>query len=458
MTTVRDAGASDRRVRYSIRLIHATPILPMFLIALLAAGTIKDNGFLWHVRAGSAQLASGQVITEDPFSFTMLGTPWRTQAWVLELLYAYLESWFSSLAWVNVFVFIVGAATAGIIGISIYRSTGSPVTTGFVMIGTVWLAGPYLQPRPVLVSYLLTAALVVVLQNRDRVIWLVIPIIWIWTAVHGSWVIGGGLIVLEWLRTSDQRILKSGIVALVSTFVTAHGLGVWQILLDFVEARDALALMLEWQVPDFGDIVQAPYLLLIAGVIVAAIRGKVEGRDLIVILPFLFLGMTSRRAVFPAAIVVVPWAAQALPRIRVPRSSMSSAVAGVAVAFFCAVAVSPLFAQPLGLLDPERFPSGDLQAAIGGKNAFYDNGVGGYLIYDEWPDRLVYIDDRAELYGFEGISEFKRTQDGDYRDTFERYGFDTALTKTDTVLSKRLREDGWSTVVESDDFIVFAKP
>jgi len=330
----------DARARPDIRLIHATAIIPLFIVALLAVRSIKDNSFLWHIRAGAVQLADERVITSEPFSFTMQGAPWRTQSWLIELVYAYLEMWASGLVWVNIMILALGALTAGLIGMAIYRGTRSPVTTGLGMVAMIWLAGPFLQPRPVLTSYVLLAALVVVLQNRDRLIWLAVPIIWIWAGVHGSWVIGGGLLVLEWLRTYDRRIFRAGMAALFATFLTAHGIGVWQILWDFAGAQEALALMEEWKVPDFGDIVQAPYLLLVVGIIVAGMRGRIKPRDLVVILPFLFFGMTSRRAVFPAAIVVAPWAARAFPSLRVPRSSMSSRTAGAILALMAMIVVN----------------------------------------------------------------------------------------------------------------------
>ncbi|MDK1290990.1 MAG: hypothetical protein QGM46_01355 [Actinomycetota bacterium] len=450
--------AEGAGIRPDIRLIHAIPIVPLFIVALLAANSIRDNSFLWHIRAGSVQLADERVLTTDPFSFTMLGAPWRTQSWLLEILYAYFEAWTTTLAWANVFVFVLGGLTAGFVGMSMYRGTRSPVTTGFAMIATVWLAGPFLQPRPVIASYLLLALLVVVLQNRDRAIWLVVPIIWIWAAVHGSWVIGGGLIVLEWLRTSDRRLLKVGLAALATSFLTAHGIGVWQILWDFAGARDALALMEEWMVPDFGHIVQAPYLLLFVGVVVAAMRGKLAGRDLIVILPFLFFGMTSQRAVFPAAIVVAPWAALAFPRFRVPRSSLSPAVAGVVLVALAALAVSPLAVRPLGVLDAERFPSSDIRAALDGHTFFHDDVVGGFFIYEDWPDRFVYIDDRAELYGAERVEEFLEAREGRYEEVFEQHSFDAALTRTEWPLADELDAEGWHRVAEDDVFVVFIVP
>jgi hypothetical protein len=352
-------------------------------------------------------------------------------------------------------VFVLGAVTAGLIGISIYRSARSPVATGFAMIITVWLAGPFLQPRPVLTSFVLLAALVVVLQNRERIVWLAVPIIWIWAGVHGTWVLGGALLFLEWLRTADSRVFKAGVVAFATTLMTAHGLGVWQILMDFADAQDALALMEEWLVPDFGNIVQAPYLLLITGIIVAGMRGKLRPRDLIVILPFLFFGMTSRRAVFPAAIVVAPWAALAIPRIRVPTSSMSTRVAGTVVVAMALLTVLPLVVLPLGVLDEDRFPSTEIQEAMVGVDPFHDAAVGGFLIYAEWPGRLVYIDDRAELYGAERLVEYDDARNGRYEEVFARYGFTAALARNEWALKEALEADGWRVVAEDETFTLF---
>ena len=457
VSTDRDLAPAER-VGLTLRLIHIAPVAPFFLVAVFAAAPIRDNSFLWHVRAGAIQLGSLRVLTEDPFSLTLMGAPWRTQSWLMALLYAHLERGFVGLAWVNIMVMVLGSVTAALIGVSMYRSTRSPVMTGFAMVVTVWLAGPFLQPRPVIASYLLLAALVVVLQNRERAAWLVVPIIWIWAGVHGSWVIGGGLVVLEWLRTSDRRLLKVGLVALATTFLTAHGIGVWEILRDFAGAQGTLALMHEWFVPDFGAIMQAPYLLLITGVIVAAMRGRLEPRDLIVVLPFLFFGMTSQRAVFPAAIVLAPWAALALPRLKLLRSSSSPAIVGIAMLLVGLLTVLPFIVRPLGELDYERFPSPAIQAAMKGRSVFHDDAVGGFVIFAEWPERLPLIDDRAELYGEEFFLQFTKARAGQYEEFFAEYGFDAALTKEEWGLTARLDADEWVRVAEVSGMVLFYRP
>lgn len=449
-----DSEAREPSLLSRLRIVHALPLVPVFLIALLASSEIRDNSFVWHIRAGAVQLSTGSVLTEDVFSFTEQGTQWRTQSWLVELLYGTVDGLMPSLAWVNWMVFIVAVATIAFVGLSMYRSVASPVTVGFSLIVGIWLLGPFFQPRPVIFSFLLLAALVVVLQNRERMLWLVVPLIWLWAGAHGSWIFGGLLVILEWLRTGDRRIVRVGLVSLGATLATAHGLGTWQIVVDFLGSRDALALMEEWHVPDFGGILQMPYLLLIAGVMVAGIQGRLKMRDLFVVLPFLFIGMTSRRAVVPAAIILMPWAILALPTIRVPRSSARPSVAIAAVTVVGVLALTPMMRESVGTLDYARFPSDEALSYLAGTTAYHDDVVGGYLIYREWPERLVWIDDRAELHSVERLMEHGQTIAGNYRPVFERYGFDAVLSRHTWDLTERLIEDGWYPVYEDDEFVV----
>ena len=48
-----------------------------------------------------------------------------------------------------------------------------------------------------------------------------------------------------------------------------------------------------------------PLLLIVALIVLGGVRGRVEPRDLVVIVPFLWLGLTQQRSVLPAMIVLV---------------------------------------------------------------------------------------------------------------------------------------------------------
>ena len=438
------------------RLVHIAPLLVGVLIAVRASEAIRDNSFLWHIRAGSLQIEMGSVLSEDPFSFTAAGEAWRTQSWLVELVYGGAESAFGSLVWANWLVFGAGIVLFCLMGIAVYQRTPSPlVTTGALLVG-VWLFAPFAQARPVIVSYVLLALVVVVLTRPHHLAWTLVPIFWIFAAVHGSWILAGGLVVLEVIRTRNVILLKAGIASLGATLLTAHGIGAWGVLVSFARDRDALALIQEWAPPDFADIAQAPFLLIIVGVLVGLARQRISLADLIVVVPFLAYGLTSQRSVFPAAIVLLPFAATALPVPTPSRETMSRGIVVAAMAAIVLVALLPMLTRPLGVLDPDRFPSDEVVEAVRGTRAFNDTAVGGYLIFDAWPDHTVYIDDRAELYGYDRLAEFRRALAGDYRTLFSDLDIETAVVAVDAPLAVRLAEDGWRPVVTTEAFIAFA--
>ena len=87
---------------------------------------------------------------------------------------------------------------------------------------------------------------------------------------------------------------------------------------------------------------------------------------------------------------------------------------------------------------------------------FHDDGVGGYLIYAEWPARQVFVDDRAELYG-ETFGEFVRARGGDpvWSEVFERYDLHQALVKIGDPLGQVLEAAGWTTSYRDEGFVLY---
>jgi hypothetical protein len=86
---------------------------------------------------------------------------------------------------------------------------------------------------------------------------------------------------------------------------------------------------------------------------------------------------------------------------------------------------------------------------------FHDDGVGGYLIYAEWPRRHVYIDDRAELFG-EKFADFVNVRAGSakWRDVFAEFGLSQALLKNEDPLAQILLAEGWSEAFRDERFVL----
>lgn len=434
---------------------HLAVLVPILGVVVSASRAIRDSSFLWHVRAGTHQLDLGEVIREDPFSFSAAGEGWRTQSWITELTYGVLERWTGDLIWVWPMLALVMGATLFMVAAAVYRKVPIPLNTAFVVFFSAWLSLRNLVPRPVLFSYLFLAALVLLVGER-RLRWAIPLLLWVWAGAHGTFVIGLGLIILEAIRQRSRALWGSLGLSVVAVSLTAHGLALWVLLIDFLQNRSALDLIQEWQPPRLTNLPIAPYVLLLLGVVVAATLGKIKPRDLIVVAPFLIFGLTSNRALFPATIVVAPWAALALPAWRSPRKSeayLVNAMLGALLIFSTIV---------IGLGRNESKPSDDVfpVAAVEHLESgaiFHSDEVGGFLIYETWPDHLVYTDDRAELYGRERFEQFIQAFSGhlDWVEVFAKYDIEQVLIPVDdTPLEQLLANEGWFEGYRDEDYLI----
>jgi hypothetical protein len=395
---------------------------------------------------------AGEVLTADPFSFTMLGERWLTQSWLAELLYAWGESiW--SLGFVPPMMLLLSSVSFLAIGLVAYRRSKSEWSTAIIVALTTLLMISFLVPRPVLFSFALFA-LVVAAWDRPATRWTIPFLFWIWASVHGSFAIGlaylGLTIIMEW----DWKALPTAIVAGLATFFTAHGLGVLEFLLDFSEAGPALALLSEWRRPEILSVVFAPFLIGLGLIVIGAARQKITPRHLVILVPFLLLALSATRAVPPAWIALVPLMGVALSGLAAGSRKRFSTPA--AIVFGLVVLITPWFIISDGSIDEERFPVA-ASAQLADVRTFHDDSAGGFLIWAQGPERLVYIDDRAELYG-ERMLEYVRVRDleRDWEPVFDRDGIEQVLLRSDEELIGELEAAGWLRTYEDDGFVVLS--
>jgi len=380
---------------------------------------------------------------------------------LVELGYGLLQRWTGGLEWVPFEVLGVGALTFVFVALAVHRRTRDLLTTGVTMAGFTWLAMAFQVPRPVLFSGLFLALLVGLVDRDMR--WPIPLLMWVWAGVHGSWALGIGYLVLEGLV--HRRVLKTRAqtlaASLIAVTLTAHGVGVWAILLSFARNRKALDFIQEWALPNLLTVALFPFAALIVLLLMAAARGSMRCRDLWIVAPFLLLGLTAGRNIYPAAIILTPWAAAGLPPLsREERRSPSQREAGLNLALAVLLVLAPLvlvFSWPSSL-DRERFP---VEAAryLGPGRAWHGDGVGGFLIYSAWPQRLVFVDDRAELYGAGFIGDFAATRRGEpvWEESMDRFQIRQALVPSDSGLARVLSMAGWTLTYEGDEWLIYQK-
>jgi hypothetical protein len=446
----------NRPARFSASVWHVALALPIFAVGFVRHLPIKDNSFLWHVTAGRLQLEQGAVLTSDPFSFTMLGEPWRTQSWLADIGYAVADArW--GLNYVPWMVWLLSAALLAGVLLVAFRASRSLVATAVFGVLTTIVSIAFLNPRPVIFSYLLFVLLVLAEQDR-RLRWTLPLVIWLWASLHGSFVIGAAYLVLQVIRRRRWEAWKEIAAAGFAALLTAHGLGVVEMLSAFGGSRAALDLITEWAPPDLLTFPMAPLFLAIPILIWGAMRGSIGRRDLIVVIPFLALAFSANRSVLPAWIALSPFLAASLQGIEGSKKPVPVAVSRVNLALIVLLIAGPLIV-PAGVeLDASRFP---LEAAqkLESERVFHDDSTGGFLIYSQWPGRLVYVDDRAELYGamFEEFALVRAGRPG-WDEVLDVNGMDEILLPVGQPLLETVRLAGWVEAHRDEVFAVMRRP
>ncbi len=435
-----------------LRLRHLWLLIPFWIAAWRAGRDLGDNSFLWHVRAGIDQLAGGEVIRTDPYSFTQFGEPWRTQSWLIELAYGRLETWFGDLVWVNWFLFAVVTGVLIVVLAGMVRSGTALAAIAVVFALLAWIFQPYMSPRPVLVSYVLFAITGLIVSSRRPAWWAVPGIMWLWASMHGSFIVGLGILVLDGFRRRTRRAWLAVGISVVAVSATAHGAAIWEILYRFVVNREGLERIQEWQPPDFTNLALVAVLPLLGLLMVGLATQRIPSDALWIVIPMVAFALLSTRNVLPALLVIAPWLAAAAGVLPdwgeselSPPLVWATAVAVVATGLV-------LVAAPV-VLDGERFPTRALVAQLEDGPLFHSIGPGGALIYYEGSRRPVFVDDRVELYGPDFLGEYYEAIDGiEWRSLFAARGVQQALLDDEDVLVPRLEEDGWATCATDDGF------
>lgn len=444
----------DHEKGHRFTVFHLLLLVPWVAVVIDAWQPIRDNSFLWHIRAGEMQIEGGEVLTTDPFSFTSGGEPWLTQSWLAELLYARLEAFAGGLGFVPLMLLLVTTLVFFGIGLVAYLTSKSVTATAVILLLSTLSMISFLVPRPVIFSFLLFPV-VVLGWERTSARWTLPFLFWIWASVHGSFFLGLAYVGLRLLGKREWRALPFAIGSGLATLLTAHGWGVVTMLLDFGEAREYLGLLSEWRTPELLSAVFLPVYAGLGIILWGATTNRLKSQHLWIVIPFFALALTAMRSVPPAWLALVPMVGLAMRSVgeKVPHRFGTGAM----VVFAVVVGVFPFFLAEDGALDEERFPVA-AAAELDEGPVFHNDTVGGYLIWKEGTERQVFIDDRAELY-LDQLQRFVDLRRGsaDWEPVFEEYGIDQALLLTDQPMVGWLAEAGWATQYEDDNYVVLSR-
>jgi hypothetical protein len=386
------------------------------LVLINGRSLLNDSDTYWQIAVGQWILDHGAMPRVDIYSFTKAGEPWISSSWLAQVLYAgsyNLAGWTGPVVLASACV----AATFALLTHILSRRIPATWAVAVVMAAFVLSMGHLLARPHVLVLPIMLAWAYGLMSASERgeapSFWL-LPLIALWTNLHGGFVFGlvlAGAFALDalWNANPAQRVPVAlrwaafGLGALVACCVTPYGWGSILAARKILDLGELLHLIYEWMPADFSKLgaFELSILALIGGALYGGV--KLSPPRIALVLGLLHMALAHVRnveiyALLLPIVVLAPVASQFALQ---PSRSAGRSVTVVSMAMLAVLlggwtwllAANTRFAPPENQAPVAAFEA--LQAHHP-KRVLNDLPFGGYLIWRQMP---VFIDGRAELYG-----------------------------------------------------------
>ena len=457
---------------------------------------LDDFDTWWHLAAGRWMVTHHAIPATDTLSHTVRDHPWTNLQWGFDVgLYLLHRAGGATL--LSLLTGVVFAVTTALVVRLIAREIG----TGFAaLLGLVVViaAQERITLRPELLTFLLLAAVLSVIdygkRSDGRGLFMLVPLMVIWTNVHALFVIGAFAIacaMLSGVTAASRRLFIWGGAALASVVINPFGL--WGALFPLTlmsridGSNPVFQIVGEFRspfAPGATEVSIVAYKVLLAAAGLTAIAALVAGRrrewgSVVFVAGLAWLSISARRNVALFAIGSAPFVAQWLSavltsRLRVRGPSLAAIGASIGALFVMATVVTGAFYRFDN--SPQEFGAGVIEgtfpiraaafaraAALPGK-LYNDMGAGGYLAWDDPIGDGVFIDGRLEVYDTAFVTEVAAVRDtpSRWQPDADRRGIQTAIIfhrfEPLLLLVGRIsRDPAWTLVYADEVAVIFVR-
>ena len=285
--------------------------------ALVTLQPVSDSDLFWHLETGRRTLA-GDLPRVDVFSWTVAGAPVFTDQWLGDLLLAIARALGDWRGVVALRALAVTALVAIVVDSAVRARPGRPIVAVVAALPAIALSRFAWTDRPELLALVCFALLVRLLRGGDRELLWTIPLLLVWSELHGSFALGLGLILASCAARAVEdtrerwRFLPIAAFAVLVTLLTPSGVAAWTSSGGhFLLPPRFVA---EEGVPDARTLPGVLFLITLGLVVGTAMLGKRTSlRDAALLVPVAFVALTAARHTPLLAVAAVPYFASRWP-------------------------------------------------------------------------------------------------------------------------------------------------
>jgi hypothetical protein len=489
-----------------VSLWRYSPAIILFAIVIADVRQASDPDLWVHLLSGRELLAHGSLPSINPYSYSAPNFRWLHHEWLSEVIMSSLFDRYGPLG-LKLLKFI---CTAGIISFIVLAEseTGAPVgVQATILVIAALILVPSMQFRPQIFDFLALSAIVALLCRHNwrgsAPLWIAIPLVAIWSNLHGGFFIGliavgvyGAATILEdiYMGRGPRRglvvlaITAAAVASTLCTFLIPPARETWYTLIYSIRNPTTSGTIIDWK-PLIASLTTAPggslekkYFVLVlsffgASVIAVILRPKGKDAPLVAVAAVLLAtAFGAQRNVPIATIAIVPVFANHLGLLLRPHeiagASRARAPAAPRAGRFVIEAliaiVALAFARSSGVLKPGIDAPGVPADAVNFMNSHQlvgnvlaDYGWGGFVIWHGGPGAKVFIDSRYDLgYPPTVIADFlalDRSEAGAAH-ALDGYPTDFVLTKPGAAEAKVMdSQRDWRLIYSDDDALLYAR-
>jgi hypothetical protein len=447
-------------------------------LAIMRAGQPgPPSDVWWQMSTGRYIVEHGALPTEDIFTYTCAGHPWVVHEWAWEIvMFTLYQAWgYAGLMALRVAVFL--PAVLMVTWLCFQRGGRELPVLATVLVG-VLAVSPVINDRPQMTGMLFLTALLLLIEQarrgRPRWLWLAPVVILLWTNIHGSYIMGLGLLFLhlvslvpQWQRQRragkalspvPQLVIGVFLVAGAAVLLNPHGLdgALYPLRYAFGDLSYHSTLITEYGPPQFGGMDRFLLVLLLLLVLSLGLsRQRLRLFEALTLAVFLYFVLRWGRNVGMSAFMMMPILAEQLTAAtgrpepaRSPQGNTPTWLYAAVIAVMLAMTGISLRASlaKTGQVFADYTPEAAVRFIQDNRlqgSMFNSYEWGGYLGWRLWPEYRVYIDGRGDVMGREFMEEYVSitTLRPGWRETLDKHGVAWAILKPGALLGRALRLD-----------------
>ncbi len=443
-----EASAEIRSYKRAHRsLLRYSPALLILVICIADAAQVTDPDLWGHIRFGQAALAEHNLgaallgkglAKRDPYSYSAAHSEWCDPEWLSEILMALVYT-HGGVIGLKGWKFACVGATLGFLMLGLMEAGATPaVQLGLLIVAAVAMM-PQMQFRPQLSTFVMLAATLAILAQdnyrRAAPLWLVPPMMILWTNLHGGFVVGivaiaayGGVagctdLIAGRGRTRGVRFALLTFAAILATLFNPYGFGEWSAVMHSVANQSTRTAIVEWQplwrgmASQWHDSAVGEFnYLLVLGLVAAlvlnfAMRPRRGDLPMLAVAILMSVGACISARNMPLAVIacVVPLAGRVSLATAEAGAEKEDAASGAVpqrsgVNQWVVIAITVFLAIYTGIFSPRLsigMPVPASAVAFMGQHRLYGNVLndydwGAYLIWHIAPRSKLFIDGRCE--------------------------------------------------------------